>query len=146
MKNLDSIIEAAESDQHYDIFLISNEGIKLLYDMKLVAPFDLQKIPHYENLHHNLQYSEWALFDGKVYAAPWAWGPTGLLYDTDAIKTPGSWGILWNPEYKGKVSLWNDVSMIWTTALYLGYQNVYNLTREQLKQVKSRLLELNANI
>ena len=143
LQNLDSILELAESEEHQDVFIISNEGIRLLHDMELVQPLKLDKLPAYQNLYHNLQYSEWSLFNGHVFAAPWAWGPTGLLYNADVIKEPDSWGVLWRPEYRGKVSLWNDVSMIWTTALYLGYKNIYSLTRKQLKAVENKLIELN---
>ncbi|MDH5765132.1 MAG: extracellular solute-binding protein [Gammaproteobacteria bacterium] len=145
LQNLDAIIDVAESKADFDIFLISNEGIKLLHDMELVKPLELSRIPNYKSLHHNLQYSNWGLFDGNVYAVPWAWGPTGLLYNQDVIPQPDSWGILWDPRYKGQVALWDDVSMIWVTALYLGYKNVYSLTREQLNHVKTSLLELNKN-
>lgn len=143
LSNLDDIVNLAESNQHFDLFIISNEGIKILHDMGLVIPVNLQKLPNYQNLHNNLKYSEWSQFDSRVYAVPWAWGPTGLMYNKDIVKNPDSWKILWNPEYRGKVAMWDDMSMIWTTALSLGYKNVYSLTREQLDKVKNKLLELN---
>ena len=146
LNNLDSIVSAAESGQHYDLFIISNEGIKLLHDMDLILPLDLSKINHYSELHHSLRYSRWSQFNGKIYAVPWAWGPTGLLYDADVIKNPDSWNILWNPEYRSRISLWDDVSMIWITALSLGYNNIYSLTRNQLDQVKNKLLKLNNQV
>ena len=83
LTNLDAIIEAAESDRHYDVFIISNEGAKILYDMKLVQPLVLSNLPNYDNLHPSLKYSAWCQFDARIYAVPWAWGPTGLLYDAD---------------------------------------------------------------
>ncbi|SCA54918.1 putative Extracellular solute-binding protein family 1 [Candidatus Terasakiella magnetica] len=143
LSNLDDIISIAESEQDYDLFLISNEGIEILHDMGLVAPLDLQKIPQYQNMHPNLKYSEWSQFDSRVYAVPWAWGPTGLLYDTDVISSPDSWNLLWDPAHKGKVAMWDDVSMIWTAALSLGYTNVYSLTKAQLDKVEKKLLEFN---
>ncbi len=143
LSNLDDIVNLAESDEHFDLFIISNEGIKILHDMGLVEPVNLQKLPNYQNLHHNLKYSEWSQFDSRVYAVPWAWGPTGLMYDKDLINNPDSWDVLWNPKYMGKVAMWDDVSMIWTTALALGYKNVYSLTRAQLDKVKNKLLEFN---
>lgn len=144
LKNLDEIVETAESYSEYDVFIISNEGIRLLHDMGLVMPMDLRQLHNYHSLHPSLRYTEWALFESRVYAVPWAWGPTGLLYDTDVFTVaPDSWNVLWDPEYRGRVSLWDDVSMIWTAALALGYQNVYSLTREQLGKVKEKLYELN---
>jgi len=146
LSNLDEIIDYVETETNLDVLIISNEGIKTLYKMNLVQQVDLQKTPHYQDLHHSLQYNQWSQFNGSVYAVPWAWGPTGLLFDTEEVKEPASWNILWDPEFKGKVSLWNDVSMIWITALSLGYKNVYNLTHSQLSEVKNKLLQLNNQV
>ena len=144
LSNLDDIIEAAESSEEYDVFIISNEGISILHGMGLVKPIKLNSVQSYQSLHHNLKYSPWSQFDSHVYAVPWAWGPTGLMYDKDVVNSPQSWGTLWNGKYKGKVAMWDDVSMIWTTALFLGYKNVYSLTKKQLEEVKNKLLEFNA--
>ncbi len=143
LNNLDEIVSVAESNEVFDIFIISNEGIRLLHDMGLVSPLDLSSLPNYHNLHHNLKYSEWSQFESQVYAVPWAWGPTGLMYDKDVMSSPDSWNTLWNPEYKGRVAMWDDVSMIWVTALALGYKNVYSLTKAQLDSIKNKLFEFN---
>jgi len=144
LSNLDDIVNAAESGEKYDAFIISNEGIKILHDMELAQSFKLKELPNYQNLHHNLKYSQWSQFNSMVYAVPWAWGPTGLMYDKDKISNPDSWEILWDPKYKGAVAMWDDVSMIWTTALALGYKNVYSLTRSQLNNVKKKLIQFNS--
>ena len=146
LSNLDEIIQYAESNNHVDVLIISNEGIEILYKMNLIQHLDLDKIPYYQDLHHNLRYSKWGQFEGKTYAVPWAWGPTGLLYNSKELPEPDSWNIFWDPEYKGKVSLWDDISMIWITALSLGYSNVYNLTHQQLAEVKKKLLKLNDQV
>jgi len=143
LSNLDDIISVAESAEHHDVFLISNEGIRILHDMGLVDPLNLKKLPHYQNLHHNLKYSEWSQFNSRIYAVPWAWGPTGLMYDKDVVESPNSWNTLWDSKYKGRIGMWDDISMIWITALSLGYQNVYSLTRTQLKKVKEKLFKFN---
>ena len=143
LSNLDDIITAAESDHHYDIFIISNEGIQILHDMGLLAPVNVSKLSNYQNLHHNLKYTSWSQINSKIYAVPWAWGPTGLMYNTDAVNQLDSWNSLWDPKFKGKVAMWDDISMIWTTALSLGYKNVYSLTRTQLEKVKNKLFDFN---
>lgn len=144
LSNLDDIIATAESSEEYDVFIISNEGISILHGMGLVKPIKLNSVQSYQSLHHNLKYSPWSQFDSHVYAVPWAWGPTGLMYDKDVVSVPQSWETLWDKKYKGKVAMWDDVSMIWTTALFLGYKNVYSLTKKQLKEVKNKLFEFNS--
>ena len=146
LNNLEEIIHYAETETDIDVLIISNEGIEILYKMNLINSLDVQNIPNYQDLHHSLRYSRWSQFDGKIYAVPWAWGPTGLLYDSNKVEEPESWNIIWDPKYSGKISLWDDLSMIWITALSLGYKNVYNLTYEQLDEVKHKLLQLNDHI
>lgn len=146
LSNLDDIIHYAETCSDCDVLIISNEGIEALQKMNLVKRLNLHEIPNYQDLHYNLRYTRWGQFDGGIYAVPWAWGPTGLLYDAEHVPEPRSWNILWDPEYKNKVTLWDDVSMIWVTALALGYTNVYNLTLDQLAEVKKKLLQLNAQV
>ncbi|MCK5002867.1 MAG: extracellular solute-binding protein [Gammaproteobacteria bacterium] len=146
LNNLDEIIQYAKTNEQFDVLIISNEGIEALYKMNLVQDLNLEKIPYYQDLHHSLRYNNWCQFNGKVYAIPWAWGPTGLLYNSEEVPEPDSWDIFWDPKYKGKVSLWNDVSMIWITALTLGYTDIYNLTNKQLNEVKKKLLLLNEQV
>lgn len=146
LNNLNQIIHHAETSKRCDVLLISNEGIEILEKMNLVKSLDTRAIPNYKDLHPNLRYTEWAQIKGKTYAVPWAWGPTGLLYDSSKVPEPESWNVLWDIRYRGKVSLWDDVSMIWTAALALGYTNVYNLTLQQLDEVKKKLLELNRQV
>lgn len=143
LSNLDDIIETAESSEKYGVFIISNEGISVLYDMNLIKPLTLKLLPHYQSLHPNLKYTAWSQFKGKTYAVPWAWGPTGLMYNKDKVDSPDSWNVLWDKRYKGHIAMWDDVSMIWTTALSLGYKNVYNLTKSQLEEVKNKLFKFN---
>ena len=146
LNNLGDIINAAESGNHYDVIIVSNEGVHTLEKMNLVLPLKLNKILNFRDLYPSLKSNKWIKKVNNVYAVPWAWGPTGLLFDTDEISEPHSWNVLWDPKYQGKVSLWNDVSMIWTAALSLGYKNVYNLTRQQLLEVKHKLFKLNNQV
>jgi len=143
LSNLDDIISAVESNEDYDVIIISNEGIRTLQQMKLVQALETSQLSQSKNLYPQFKNNRWIKVNNQLYAVPWAWGPTGLLYNQDVVDQPESWNILWDPQYKNQVSLWDDVSMIWTAALALGYTNVYNLTREQLDKVKQKLFELN---
>jgi putative spermidine/putrescine transport system substrate-binding protein/spermidine/putrescine transport system substrate-binding protein len=80
------------------------------------------------------------------------WGPDPLIYDTTAFpKPPESWTVFWDPKYRGKISVWDDLSTVYMAAQILGYDKpdpsqLYNLTDEQLEAVKKKLLELKPNI
>jgi putative spermidine/putrescine transport system substrate-binding protein/spermidine/putrescine transport system substrate-binding protein len=83
---------------------------------------------------------------------PFVWGPNPLLYDTSVFKQPpDSWSILWAAKYKGKISLWDELSSVYMAAQVLGYDKpapnqLYNLTDAQLEAVKKKLIELKPNI
>ena len=146
LSNLDDIIAATESNINYDVIIISNEGIHILSQMGLTIPLELKKLSNFQDLYPSLKSNKRIEFNHQITAIPWAWGPTGLLYDTKLVSEPDSWKILWDEKYQGKISLWDDVSMIWTTALTLGHKNIYNLTSKQLSEVKQKLLELNNQV
>ena len=80
------------------------------------------------------------------------WGPNPLLYDTTVFSAPpDSWAIFWNPKYKGKISVWDDLSTVYMAAQILGYDKpdpsqLYSLTDEELATVKKKLIELKPNI
>ena len=90
--------------------------------------------------------------NGQVYGVPFMWGPNPLLYDTSVFsQAPDSWAVLWDPKYKGKISVWDELSTIYMAAQILGYDKpnpgqLYNLSDEQLDAVKKKLLELKPSI
>ena len=82
--------------------------------------------------------------DGQAWTVPMAWGSIPLLYRTDKFETPPtSATVLWDPAYAGKIAT-QDVSMtIFMAAriLYGADVDVYNLSDEQLEEIKAKLIE-----
>ena len=118
----------------------------------LAAPLDLSKIPSYNQLSPQLTPLPLVHAKGQVYGVPFMWGPDPIIYDTTAFpQPPDSWNVLWDPKYKGKVSVWDDLSTVYMAAQVLGYDkpdpsHLYNLSDEQLEAVKKKLLELKPNV
>ena len=70
-----------------------------------------------------------------------------IQWVVDKIKTtPTSWNDLWSPAYKNEVSVWQDIALIYTTAIQLGYKNVYTLTDTPLEAIKTKLIAQKPNI
>src|SRR5258707_11049308 len=140
------------SASNYDVISPSSDVAASIVRAGLVTPLDLSKIPSYNQLSARLRDSPLVKTDGKTYVVPFVWGPNPLLYDTTAFaKAPDSWSILWNPKYKGKISLWDELSSVYLAAQVLGYDKpdpsqLYNLTDAQLEAVKKKLIELKPNI
>jgi spermidine/putrescine-binding protein len=140
------------SASNYDVISPSSDVATSIVRAGLAAPLDLSKIPTYNQLSARLRDSPLVKADGKTYGVPFVWGPNPLLYDTTAFaQPPDSWSILWDPKYKGKISLWDELSSVYLAAQVLGYDKpdpsqLYNLSDAQLEAVKKKLIELKPNI
>jgi spermidine/putrescine transport system substrate-binding protein len=140
------------SASNYDVISPSSDVAASLVKAGLAAPLDLLKISSYPQLSAKLRDSSLVKANGQVYGVPFMWGPNPLLYDTTVFpQAPDSWAILWDSKYRGKVSLWDELSSIYMAAQILGYDKpdpnqLYNLSDEQLAAAKKKLLELKPNV
>jgi len=140
------------SASNYDVISPSSDVATSIVRAGLAAPLDLSKFPSYSQLSLKLRNSPLVKSNGQTYGVPFVWGPNPLLYDTTAFtEPPNSWSILWDPKYKGKISLWDELSSLYMAAQVLGYDQpdpyqIYNLTDDQLEAVKKKLIELKPNI
>ncbi len=140
------------SASNYDVISPSSDVATSIARAGLAAPLDLSKFPSYPQLAARLRDSPLVKFQRQVFGVPFMWGPNPLLYDTTVFaQPPDSWNILWDPKYKGKISVWDDLSTVYMAAQILGYDKpdpsqLYNLTDEQLDAVKKKLIALKPNI
>jgi spermidine/putrescine-binding protein len=137
---------------NYDVISPSSDVATSIATSGLAAPLDLAKIPSYSELSPQLTSLPLVRSDGKVFGVPFMWGPDPMIYDTTAFsQPPDSWSVMWDPKYKGKVSVWDDLSTVYMAAQVLGYDKpdpsqLYNLGDDQLEAVKKKLLELKPNV
>ncbi|MFY9680568.1 MAG: extracellular solute-binding protein, partial [Candidatus Sulfotelmatobacter sp.] len=107
---------------NYDVISPSSDVATSIAVAGLAAPLDLTKIPGYGQLSPQLTSLPLVRVKGQVYGVPFMWGPDPLLYDTTVFaQPPASWNVLWDPKYKGKISVWDDLSTVYMAAQVLGY-------------------------
>jgi len=117
---------------------------------KLVLPLDLKNIPNFKHVIPSLQKAKHLCSNGKVYASPVSQGPYGLAYNTALLKDePQSWGILWDPRFKGKyvIGVNEYIYNANITALALGYPREFITNYDVLnnREFKEKLRQLAAN-
>ncbi len=140
------------SAANYDVISPSSDVATMIATTGLAAPLDLSKIPSYSQLAPQLTSLPLVKSGGNTYGVPFTWGPNPLLYDTTLFRQPpGSWNILWDPKYRGKISVWDDLSTLYMAAQILGYDKpdpgaLYNLSDAQLEKVKEKLIQLKPNV
>jgi putative spermidine/putrescine transport system substrate-binding protein/spermidine/putrescine transport system substrate-binding protein len=140
------------SASNYDVISPSSDVATSIVRAGLVTPLDLSKLPTFSQLSAKLRDLPLVKANGRVYGVPFMWGPNPLLYDTSVFKEPPeSWSILWDRKFKGKISVWDDLSTVYMAAQILGFDKpdpsqLYNLTDEQLAAAKKKLIELKPNV
>jgi putative spermidine/putrescine transport system substrate-binding protein/spermidine/putrescine transport system substrate-binding protein len=140
------------SASNYDVISPSSDVATSIVRAGLVTPLDLSKLPTFSQLSAKLRDLPLVKANGRVYGVPFMWGPNPLLYDTSVFKEPpDSWSILWDRKFKGKISVWDDLSTVYMAAQILGFDKpdpsqLYNLTDEQLAAAKKKLIELKPNV
>ncbi|SIS46908.1 putative spermidine/putrescine transport system substrate-binding protein/spermidine/putrescine transport system substrate-binding protein [Insolitispirillum peregrinum] len=125
----------------YDIIVPSIDTIGQMRLAGFVDSIDLKKVPEFGQVHAKFRSNPDVTVNGEVWAVPLIWGSVSVLYRTDKVTQPNSIKVLWNPEYKGRISLWDDKSAIYWAARMLGYDNIYDLDDTQLATIKARLIE-----
>lgn len=140
------------SASNYDVISPSSDVATSIARSGLVAPLDLSEIPSYNQVSLKLRSLPLVRIGNKVYGVPFQWGPNPLLYDATVFpQPPQSWAVLWDPKYKGKISVWDDLSTLYMAAQILGYDkpnpdHLYDLSDAELENVKQKLMELKPNI
>jgi spermidine/putrescine-binding protein len=98
----------------YDLVSPSSDVASKLVEGGLIEPLDISKLSAWNDFSPLFKDMKDVQKDGKIYGMPFTWGPDYLVYNADEIKEePTSWSIFWNPKYKGKVAVWDDISNIY---------------------------------
>lgn len=124
----------------YDIVIASDLAVRELIKSRLLTPIELKNISNFKNIDQrfvNLDHDP-----GNQYSVPYMWGTSGIAYNTKYVKEEvNSWGIFWDPQYKGKMSmLINPYDVITVGLKHLGY-SLSTVDPIQLEEAEKKLLE-----
>lgn len=126
-----------------DVLQPNTTFVQQLASEGLIDPLDESKIPNLSKASPDFVANENLHYDGKLYAAPVVWGTTPMFFKTSAGEVPTDWSALWDPKYKGRVSIRDNAeNAITIAALYLG-QDPYH---PDLDTVEDALMKLRPQI
>ena len=139
----------ANGGGQYDLVSASGDAdLRLIYGGD-VKPINIKLIPSWSEFHPFLQSPPFNTINGVHYGISYEFGPNVLLYSTKVFpKAPKSWSVLYNPKYKGKITVPDNPIQIADAALYLSkiepslhITNPYELTEHQFTDAVSLLKE-----
>ena len=104
----------------YDMVSASGDASLRLIRGGDVKPVNVALIPDWKNVIPQLQSPAHNTVDGKHYGISLQWGPNTLLYNTSKVAgAPASWSSIYDPKYKGQITVPNNPIQIADAALYL---------------------------
>ena len=140
-ENEDEMLSAIQSNpRQYDVTVASDILVKEMINMKLLTQLNIENISNFKNI--GSEFKNPSYDPGNKYSVTYLWSTSGLAINRKYIKEiEPSWSILWNPEYKGKISMLNNMQDVLGSALfYLGHSgNSINPT--ELEEAKNLLLK-----
>lgn len=127
----------------YDIIIPSDYTIELLRRDNLLIPLDYSIITNFDNIRDDLK-GENATYDpGNVYSVPYTYGMVGIIYNTAFVneEDTGSWDLLWNEKYKGKLLQFNNPRDAFGTAMYYNNIDINSQNKADWDRALESLLE-----
>ena len=125
----------------YDLIIPSDYMIQKLISEDRLEELNFDNIPNYKYIDEdfkNLSYDP-----ENKYSVPYTWGYVGIIYNSKYVneEDTGSWDLLWNPTYAGKILMFDNPRDAFAAGeLLLGYElNTEN--EDELRAVTEKLKE-----
>ena len=121
------------ADNAADIIFPSDYMVRRMLEQKLLSPLDHSKISNINNIDDRFRSTPYD--PNNKYCVPYTWGTTGLGINTYRVKEPvKSWKILWDPKYKGRISVLDDPRAGMIPALKMLGLSINTTDPEELKR------------
>ena len=136
-------LKAGGSGQ-FDLIFPSDYMVNILASQDLIQPLELGKIPTWDNLQKRWRRN--ASYDpsNKRYSAPYMWGTSGTGWNTNmanGISDTPSWDLMWNEQYKGQMTMLNDMrETIGASLKRLGY-SLNTKDEAKIEEAKKELVK-----
>lgn len=102
----------------YDVIFPSDYMISRMAEEDLLLPLNFENIPNYEYIDDTFK---GLYYDPQnQYTVPYAYGIVGVIYDANVVDAAdtGSWDLMWNEKYSGKILQFNNSRDAFGTAIY----------------------------
>ncbi len=91
-----------------DVIIPSDYMIARMAEENMLLPLNFENIPNFENVRQDFRNPDYD--PENLYSVPYTWGTVGVIYNSKYVKQEhvGGWDLMWNPEYAGKILMFNN--------------------------------------
>jgi spermidine/putrescine transport system permease protein len=127
----------------YDVVVPADYSVQVLAAQDLLRPLDHSALP---NLRHiDASFLDRAYDKGNRLSVPYFWGTTGIAYRRSKVAGPvDSWAALWDPRYRGRILMLDDVREAFGAALKRRGHSLNVIDERLLHEARDALLEQHA--
>ncbi len=125
----------------YDVIIPSDYMIARLIDEGMLLELDFANIPNYQYVDEAYQNTSYDP-DNK-YSVPYTWGTVGVIYNSAHVDEAdtGSWDLLWNEKYAGKILMFDNPRDAFGAAELLLGIDVNSTDEADLRAAAEKLIE-----
>ena len=125
-----------------DVMFPCTYRLRLWYDADLLSDIDTGLLSNWDDIIPSLKNIDDAIIDGKRIFVPMDWGQTSVTFRTDLApeyvdEANHSWGILWDENYSGRLSM---IDSLIVASIYAGLENPFDLTDPADMELVANLL------
>lgn len=139
--NDEYMAKLAAGGSEYDLVVIVTSFAPLAIRQGFIEPLDLAKLPNFGKLYPEFQSLPFYQHEGQTYGAPTYWGLVPLTFNAEVIPDRNDFGVLFDPQYAGRIAMWEDVSTLAQVARWMGITNIWDMSDEELDRVKAKMIE-----
>lgn len=124
----------------YDVIIPSDYMIARMAGENLLQPLNFDNIPNYKYIDDTFK---GLYYDPEnIYSVPYAYGIVGIIYDANEVdeEDTGSWDLMWNEKYSGKILQFNNPRDAFGTAQYKLGLDVNSLDKSTWDQAYEEML------
>jgi spermidine/putrescine-binding protein len=133
-------------DAGAEVALIRSDEAGALASKGLLAPIEHQRIPALSSLAPPFRHPAATGAGGAFYGVPVLWSALALLTSPRSFPAgpPASWRVLFEPSSGGRIAMLDDPVVIAAAANYLGADDPFSLSPDDLRSAESLLSDQRA--
>ena len=125
----------------YDVIIPSDYMVARLIAEDMLEELDYSNIPNYALVDE--AYKNTSFDPENKYSVPYTWGTVGVIYNTKYVDEAdtGSWDLLWNEKYSGKILMFDNPRDAFAIAQFLLGIDINTEDADELRSAAYKLIE-----